>query len=129
MIHAGWKGVRKNIISKTLKQMRIKFSTVTSDLLAALGPAIRPCCYEVGDEFRGYFGGFVLSRDNKLYFDIASAAVNELLEAGVKNAHIYDSAICTSCRNDEFFSFRREGLMAGRSFPLWRYCKFRGIIK
>ena len=118
MIHAGWKGVRKNIILKTIKQMKIKFSTVPSDLIAALGPAIRPCCYEVGYEFRWYFGGFVLPRGNKLYFDIVSAAVNELLGAGVKNGHICDSAICTSCRNDEFFSFRREGLMAGRSLSV-----------
>lgn len=118
MIHAGWKGLHKKIISKTIKQMEIKFLTDPRELAAALGPAIRPCCYEVGEEFRGYFGGLVSSRDNRLYFDIAAAAVNELLATGVKNGHIYDSAICTSCRNDEFFSFRREGLMAGRSFSI-----------
>jgi len=118
MIHAGWKGIHKKIILKTIKQMETKFSTDPSDLVAALGPAIRPCCYEVGAEFRGYFGDFVLPRDNRLYFDIVSAAVSELLEAGVNKGHIYDSAICTSCRNDEFFSFRREGLMAGRSFSV-----------
>lgn len=118
MIHAGWKGMHKKIISKTIEQMEIKFLTDPSELIAALGPAIRPCCYEVGEEFRGYFGGLISSRDNKLYFDIAAAAVNELLGAGVKDGHIYDSAICTSCRNDEFFSFRREGLMAGRSLSV-----------
>jgi len=118
MIHAGWKGMHKKIISKTIKQMEIKFLTDPGELIAALGPAIRLCCYEVGDEFRGYFGGFVSSRDNRLYFDIAAAAVNELLGAGVKSGHIYDSAICTSCRNDEFFSFRREGLMVGRGVSI-----------
>ncbi len=118
MIHAGWKGMHKKIISKTIKQMEIKFLTASHELIAVLGPAIRPCCYEVDTEFRGYFGGFVSSRDNRLYFDIVAAAVSELLEAGVNDGHIYDSAICTSCRNDEFFSFRREGLMAGRSLSV-----------
>ncbi|OIO35984.1 MAG: hypothetical protein AUJ74_03930 [Candidatus Omnitrophica bacterium CG1_02_44_16] len=118
MIHAGWKGTHKKIISKTIKQMGLKFSTSPGELIAVLGPAIRQCCYEVGEEFRGFFGGFVSSRDSRLYFDICSATVNELLEAGVKDGRIYDSAICTSCRNDEFFSFRREGLKAGRSFSV-----------
>ncbi len=118
MIHAGWKGMHKTIISKTIKQMRQKFSTEPGDLIAVLGPAIRQCCYEVGEEFKGFFNGFVSSRDNRLYFDIASAAVSEFLKAGVDDGHIYDSAICTSCRNDEFFSFRREGQSAGRSFSV-----------
>ena len=115
MVHAGWRGMHKKIISKTIQQMSDKFSSRLADMAVALGPAIRQCCYEVGKEFEGHFPGFVSMRDSRPYFDIVSAAVNELSENGVASEHIYDSGICTSCANDEFFSYRREGKSAGRS--------------
>lgn len=49
-IHAGWRGTLKRITEKTLGRMRMEFGTQPEDALAAIGPAIGGCCYEVGHE-------------------------------------------------------------------------------
>ena len=115
MIHAGWKGLHQKIIAKTVQKMTENFLSEPSHLVAALGPAIRSCCYEVGKEFCTYFQGDTSSRNSKYFFDLAGAAVAQLKEGGLRGSHIYDSRICTACRNDEFFSFRKEADRAGRS--------------
>lgn len=118
MVHAGWRGVHKKIIAKTILKMQQKFSSKPADLIIALGPAIRQCCYEVGKDFLKYFKNNISYRGTKLYFDLAGSAIDQISEAGVMDSHIYDTCICTSCRNDEFFSYRREGAAAGRSMSV-----------
>ena len=118
MVHAGWRGVHKKIITKTVQKMSGSFKTSPSDLIVALGPALRTCCYEVGGEFRNLFPGAIYSRGKKLYFDIAAAATEQMLKCGIAAGHIYDSHICTSCLHSEFFSYRKEGLRAGRSMSV-----------
>jgi len=108
LVHAGWRGMRKKIIARAIKIMEEDFSTDPADLLVALGPSLRRCCYEVGGEFRTYFSGDVYPQGSKFYFDLAGAAFGQLSESG----------ICTSCMNHEFFSYRREGAGAGRSMSL-----------
>lgn len=118
MVHAGWKGVHQKIIAKTVRKMSENFLSEPSNLVVALGPAIRSCCYEVGKEFCSYFQGYTSFRNSKYFFDLAGAAIAQLKEAGLQEGHIYDSRICTACRNDEFFSFRKEAQRAGRSMSL-----------
>ncbi len=119
IIHAGWRGVNKRIITTAIQKMSGVFKTSAEDLIAVLGPAMRSCCYEVGREFIGFFGRNVVStRDNKLYFDLAGAAAEEMREAGISVNSIFDTNICTSCLNGEFFSYRREGTGAGRSMSV-----------
>lgn len=118
MVHAGWRGMHKKIIAKTILKMQEKFSTKPTDLIIVLGPAIRQCCYEVGMDFLKYFKNNISYRGTKLYFDLAGSAINQAKQAGVIDSHIYDTRICTSCRNDEFFSYRRDGTAAGRSMSV-----------
>lgn len=118
LVHAGWRGVQKKIIAKTIGRMKDEFQTDPAGLTAALGPALRSCCYEVGPEFKEYFPDFLDARDGRLYFDIVSAAEAQLIENGVSPSRIQDCRICTSCRNDEFFSYRRQGKSAGRSMSV-----------
>lgn len=49
-IHAGWRGTLRRIAAKTLGRMQMEFGTEPRDVIAALGPAIGRCCYEVGAE-------------------------------------------------------------------------------
>ena len=49
-VHAGWRGTLARIAEKTLGRMKMEFDTRAEDVLAALGPAIGGCCYEVGPE-------------------------------------------------------------------------------
>jgi len=64
-VHAGWRGALERVVEKSVGEMRRAFDSRPQDLLAAIGPGIRVCCYEVGrevvDAFRGRFtdsGGF-----------------------------------------------------------------------
>jgi YfiH family protein len=118
LVHAGWRGVFKSIVSKTIRLMRDKFSTEPRDLVVVLGPALRPCCYEVGEEFLDHFPKFVSLENKKLKFDIAAAATAQILKSGALEGRIYDTRMCTSCQSNEFFSFRRQGERAGRSMSI-----------
>lgn len=56
-IHAGWRGALERIIEKTIGEMVRVFGSQPRDLLAAVGPSIRACCYEVGEEVLSAFCG------------------------------------------------------------------------
>ena len=89
------------------------------DLLAALGPGIGPCCYEVGDELREAFGasgaGFFRPGPNgRLHLDVRAANARQLLDAGLRPGAIHHVADCTRCRADLYHSYRRDGKAAGR---------------
>lgn len=56
-VHAGWRGTLKRIVAKTLGRMRMAFGTRPKDVVAALGPGIGRCCYEVGAEVVQAFAG------------------------------------------------------------------------
>lgn len=115
LIHAGWQGSSKEYIAtKTVKFMQEKFNTRLGDLCVGLGPAIRSCCYEVGEEFRDYFTGGLTERNGRYYLDLVSINKQQFLDLGVKEKNIFDSKICTSCQNEDFFSFRKEGETCGR---------------
>jgi YfiH family protein len=117
LAHAGWKGTHKSIASKTVLQMQAKYGSLPADLKIFLGPSIHECCYQVGQEFRGFFPSNVKERDGHLYLDVISANRDQLLQAGVLSANILDSGICTSCHKN-YFSHRRDAAKAGRMISL-----------
>jgi polyphenol oxidase len=55
VFHAGWRGTVKRIVEKGVGEMRRRFGSVPGDLMAAIGPGIHGCCYEVGAEVREKF--------------------------------------------------------------------------
>ncbi len=118
LLHAGWRGTYKGIAGKAILKMKNNFGTNAKDLLVSFSPAIRKCCYEVGSNFKKYFPENLIQHKNKLYLDIIGANLRQLISAGVKRSNIFDCKICTSCKNREFFSYRREGKAAGRMISL-----------
>jgi YfiH family protein len=114
LVHAGWRGSKKGITAKAVAAMKECFNTKPQDLYIGLGPAIRSCCYEVGEEFTGFFPQELLVRDKRYYLDLVSVNKKQLLNSGVMEENISDCGFCTSCLNDKFFSFRREGESVGR---------------
>ncbi|MFH1238601.1 MAG: peptidoglycan editing factor PgeF [bacterium] len=106
--HAGHQGALKGIAKKIISLLRDKYGTKPADILVGMGPALRVCCYEVTEEFKEYFPGYVEPRNGKLYFDLVKANRDQLLSSGVKVPNIIDSGLCTACLNDKFFSWRRE---------------------
>ncbi len=105
--HAGWRGTAKRIAAEVIKKMCAELDCVPGRIKVGFGPAIRSCCYEVGQELKQIFPAGVRTRDGRFFFDLAAENIHQLKAEGVNPGNILDSGICTSCKNDEFFSFRR----------------------
>ena len=107
VLHAGWRGLLAGIVASGARALD------HGALTAAVGPAIGPCCYEVGEEvaaaFRERFGDDVV-RDGRL--DLWTSAERALRAAGVEHVHRVDR--CTACEPDTFFSHRRDAGRTGR---------------
>ena len=121
-IHAGWRGTLSSIALRTLERMTEKYGTRAEDIRAAIGPAALRCCYEVGQEvvtaFREKFADadrlFTPTREGHALVDLHRANREQLVAAGVSPQNIYTAPLCTMCRTDLFFSYRREKRAAGR---------------
>jgi len=142
-IHAGWRGTLQRIVVKAIGQMQMQFKSKPADLLAAVGTSIGGCCYEVGTEvatqFQSQFAeapewfdefrtgdepnpiqwlnmmppGHQPPPKNVL-LDLRKANRAQLLGAGLRAANIFVSDLCTACRRDLLFSYRKEGPQSGR---------------
>lgn len=122
--HGGWKGTVKSIAVKTIEMMGQEYGTQPEDVLAGIGPAIGPCCYQVGEEvaqqFRDSFPEFAdeiiepASEKGKSYLNLWQANARQLLAAGVLKEHIEVAGVCTACHNQQFFSYRADGGRTGR---------------
>ncbi len=113
VVHAGWRSSHKRIVGKTTRLMAKEFNTQAEDLFAGFGPAIGPCCYEVGKEFTDYFDCGVKQKQDRYYLDLALVNQRQLIESGLKEENISSGGSCTFCSAD-FFSFRRQGSSCGR---------------
>jgi YfiH family protein len=115
LIHAGWRGLRLGIVARTVMKRTREYGVAPSALVAVLGPAIRPCCYEVGEDFLSVFPASAGRRNGKVFLDLAAEAALQLTAAGVSPDRIFDSRSCTCCSDSLFYSYRREKEEAGRS--------------
>jgi hypothetical protein len=114
MVHAGWKGVAKNIGEIVVKEMKNKFNADPQKIIAYLGPAIGVCCYGISqkkdrNERIKKLGQAMVKRKNKIYLDLKWALSEQLLKAGLKPKNIEVSLICTVCRNKDLASHYKEG--------------------
>ena len=112
--HAGWKSTKEKIAKNIIEAMKRNYKSAPSRILTGLGPALRQCCYEVNSEFLMHFPDSVVKMAHKHYFDLVGENAEQLIAAGISAKNIFDCGICTACRNNEFFSFRKEKDKAGR---------------
>src|SRR5207302_2331028 len=142
-VHAGWRGTLARIVVKAIGQMQMQFKTKPADLLAAIGPSIGGCCYEVGTEVATqflsqfadapeWFDEFRTGDEpnpiqwlnmmppghqpppKNVLLDLRKANRAQLLGAGVRASNIFVSGLCTACRRDLPFSYRQERAQSGR---------------
>lgn len=121
-LHAGWRGTRDSIVRKGLSRFLQATGSDPEDVVVAFGPSIRRCCYEVGPEviedFRKAGHNIDLFMSGR-HLDVVEA--NRLQAESLGIHAILDSGMCTACRTDLFYSYRREGV-TGR---LWAIAGFR----
>lgn len=114
--HAGWRGTAAEVARAAVGAMVASGSRV-EDLVAATGPCIGPCCYEVGDELRAAFGEAEFFRPGprgRPHLDVRAANERQLREAGLAASRIHRVGDCTRCRAELYHSYRRDGRSAGR---------------
>jgi len=121
-IHAGWKGVLAEVIPRAIAAMRTVSGARPESMRAAIGPHIRACCFEVGDDVAGQFRKAHVvesdARDGKSYVDLSAAAVCQLEDSGIATKNIDVSSTCTVCRHDLLFSHRASGGATGRTVAM-----------
>ncbi|HYM60237.1 MAG TPA: polyphenol oxidase family protein [Thermoanaerobaculia bacterium] len=116
-IHSGWRGAARRIVSESLAALRSQTEFNPAAASAWLGPSIRVCCFEVGeevvDELRAAYGDvdpFVDgARGRKPHVDLTALTRALLHEAGIAASCIFDSELCTRCEGSIFHSYRRDG--------------------
>lgn len=142
-IHAGWRGTLARIVVKTIGQMQMEFKSNPKDMLAAIGPTIGGCCYEVGTEVAADFSAKFSNASEffdelrtgdepnplqwlnmmppghqpppkKVLLDLKKANQLQLLESGLRPQNISVSDLCTCCDVSHLFSYRKESTTSGR---------------
>lgn len=128
-IHAGWRGTAARVTEATVAALRREFGAEPSRLVAAIGPSIGACCYEVGEDLLSAFAEhghssfdraewFVRDAQGRLRLDLWRANADLLVRAGVPRAQVHVSGLCTKTHLAVFESFRAEGERAGRMAAL-----------
>ncbi len=116
-VHAGWRSTVKKIVQKTIRKMQDQLGSDPKRIIAAIGPAIGPECYEVDEPVMGpvrrtfsFWKEISSPRGSDRWsLDLPKLNRLELVKAGLPEVNIYSFGLCTSCSPDLFYSFRREG--------------------
>ncbi len=121
-IHAGWRGTAEGIARKGVSAMVTLFDCRPRNILAAIGPAIRPCCYEVDEPVMAairagktdFDGVATTGGPGKWQLDLVEANRGQLLRAGIEETNLETTPFCVACEKDLFFSYRRDSGETGR---------------
>ena len=120
VVHGGRQGLMLGVVQSGVSLLAERFGAEPGSVTAALGPAIGPCCYEVGADiaaaFGERFGEETLAGEDRV--DLAAAAIVDLKAAGVHPVNIHLLEICTACDRD-FYSYRRDGATGRHGALAW----------
>jgi len=116
-VHAGWRSTVQKIVQKAVIKMRDEVGADPAEMVAAIGPAIGPECYEVDEPVMGrvreafsFWKDVTAHRGNDRWsLNLAKANKMELIQAGLQEKNINSLDMCTCCRQDLFYSYRAEG--------------------
>jgi YfiH family protein len=130
-IHAGWRGVAARAVIAGVGALQTHYGVRPERLIAAVGPSIGPCCYEVGESTRQTFrdaghhasvleSWFEPRPEGTMHLDLWRASRDQLEGAGVMPANIHVSGLCTKTHPAVFHSYRVDGVNAGRMIGVIR---------
>lgn len=126
-VHAGWRGCARGIAAKTVREMKRVYGADPKNILTAVGPCIGQCCFETDDDVPQAMRGSALGSDanpylerrgNKWHVDLAGLNRQWLLNAGIAPVHIDVCGLCTACRPDLFWSYRKMGNARGSQIAM-----------
>lgn len=116
LLHAGWRGSSQKITKNGVRTIVEKYNVDAHNLFALLGPCICQKCYEIGPEVAVQFhpDSIVKEPEGRFHLDLRVENYQQLLKSGLPGEHIHSCDLCTSCHEDIFFSYRRDGQGTGR---------------
>ena len=124
-IHSGWRGAVQKITSATLDEIQAQDGFDAATARAYLGPSIRACCFEVGEEVVEQFASsypeislYVERSRSKPHVDLVALTAGVLRNRGFSESNIIDSGLCTRCDGSLFHSYRRQGSGGGRNLAI-----------
>ncbi len=121
-VHAGWRGTLAGAVVVGVERLAKEYDARPENLRIAIGASAGPCCYEVGSEVIDAFTEqfldgeklFTETRPGHARVDLLKANHDQLQSAGVLPERIHTAPICTMCRTDLFFSYRKEKSLHGK---------------
>jgi polyphenol oxidase len=128
-VHAGWRGTAARAAPAAVDALAREFRARPGDLIAAIGPSIGACCYEVGTELVDAFAAAGHPRSlidrwfvdaPKLRLDMWAANRDQLIMAGLEQRNIHTCGLCTASHIELFPSYRVERDKAGRMAAIIR---------
>ena len=108
-VHSGWRGSVADILGKTIARMGADFGCRPETILAGISPSLGPCCAEFVNYQKELPAAFLKYKSaERPVFDFWEASTEQLAARGLKRGQIRNMGLCTVCRDDLFFSYRRE---------------------
>lgn len=120
-IHSGWRGTYGEIAREAVKTLKKQYDCNPGDLICCIGPSIKKCCFEVGQDVRDMFyekfnytgriDEIIMPSNKPGKYYIDTVLINRIIltEEGLDNENIVESGICTKCNHDKIHSYRAEG--------------------
>lgn len=120
-VHAGWRGAVHGIVAKSVRNMVERFDAGLASIHVAIGPSAGPCCYEIDTPVMNQMAPDVPDDSTILRrtgpgtgrLDLKKLIRWQAASLGIAEDHIHTVDLCTICRPDLFFSYRREGKVHG----------------
>jgi YfiH family protein len=113
VVHAGWRGSAQRVAEATVRCLEETVRCSPERFVAAIGPHIGPCCYEVDEPVREAVGDEPVfapsNRAGHYRLDLFELNRRQLLRAGLRPGRVQSVAGCTSCEGTRFYSYRRDG--------------------
>lgn len=117
--HSGWRGAVQGVTAATIDTLTRETAFDPQTSFAYLGPSIRACCFEVGEEVAEQFDGRYLDRTRtKPHVDLVAFTIDVLRARGFLSDRIFDSELCTRCEDSIFHSYRRDHKSGGRNLQV-----------
>jgi len=123
-VHAGWRGTTNQVAIIAIQAMQA-LGANPENILASLGPAIGPCCFEIDlntaeqlSQSHPQAHTAISTTITNAHADIQAINRLQLLQSGILSQHIECLELCTACLNKRFFSWRRDKHLAGRQLSI-----------
>jgi polyphenol oxidase len=113
VVHAGWKSTFTKITDQLIDKL-VDQGILVKDIYVLIGPYIHACCYQVDDARVKIFKSIIKTdkifekRSGLFFLDLGKVNRELLLKKGILPSHIEIETDCTCCKNNIYFSYRKD---------------------